>query len=288
MNAASTGKNNLLTNWSADHVLWNMGGGLSASKEPWQEILSWGIGIQILILAMALTGSLNPDLRPISLPEPTEMLTGEIIPLVDFLPEASAPAESTAASQPVIGNATTETSIQETLPPPVESLPETTAVLEEILELSSFDSLHAGAIIEAVAPPAAETAPPATANSTPSSPTPFLPATSTATNRSPAATGTASPSANNEGTSTTLFTQAGTGKFPLPPYPQEARSRGWQGQVMVRVEVGPDGRPGTPSIESSSGYSLLDRTASDWVRKRWRWDAGQPRNFRIPIIFRLQ
>jgi protein TonB len=85
-----------------------------------------------------------------------------------------------------------------------------------------------------------------------------------------------------------LFGSAGTGRFPLPPYPSEARRRGIEGNVMLRVEVSERGQPNLPRIESSSGSSSLDRAAVDWIRARWRWEPGPVRHYRIPICYQIR
>ncbi len=51
-----------------------------------------------------------------------------------------------------------------------------------------------------------------------------------------------------------------------PSYPVVARRKGWEGEVRLLVRVGETGRVGKISIESSSGYSILDRAARRAVR----------------------
>jgi len=57
---------------------------------------------------------------------------------------------------------------------------------------------------------------------------------------------------------------------PKPPYPQEARDKGYQGTVRLKVEVLPDGRVGEIELKESCGYSLLDQSALTTVKK-WRF-----------------
>ncbi len=79
---------------------------------------------------------------------------------------------------------------------------------------------------------------------------------------------------------------------PRPDYPKEAREKGYQGEVLLRVEVLPNGRVGELELKKSSGYKLLDQSALDTV-KRWRFipatKAGTPIPFwvNIPIKFQL-
>ena len=80
---------------------------------------------------------------------------------------------------------------------------------------------------------------------------------------------------------------------PKPTYPQEARERGLQGEVVLRVEVLINGRVGQIEIKKSSGYELLDHSALTTV-KQWRFipakkgEASIPLWVNIPIKFQLQ
>ena len=55
-----------------------------------------------------------------------------------------------------------------------------------------------------------------------------------------------------------------------PPYPRHAREMGWEGTVVLRVEVKPDGTVGAASVHRTSGYLTLDEAALTAV-KRWRF-----------------
>lgn len=55
-----------------------------------------------------------------------------------------------------------------------------------------------------------------------------------------------------------------------PDYPRDARRRGEQGTVLLRVLVGRDGMPIEIAIEHSSGSRQLDRAAREAVL-RWRF-----------------
>ncbi len=57
---------------------------------------------------------------------------------------------------------------------------------------------------------------------------------------------------------------------PKPPYPQEAKDKGYQGTVRLKVEVLPDGRAGEIELKESCGYGVLDQSALDTVKK-WRF-----------------
>lgn len=57
---------------------------------------------------------------------------------------------------------------------------------------------------------------------------------------------------------------------PAPRYPPAALRRGESGEALLRVHVGPDGVPYAVDLVRGSGSRLLDRAATDAVR-RWRF-----------------
>jgi TonB family protein len=57
---------------------------------------------------------------------------------------------------------------------------------------------------------------------------------------------------------------------PKPVYPLEARQKGYEGKVLLRVEVLTNGRVGKVEVKKSSGYELLDQAALE-AMKRWRF-----------------
>jgi protein TonB len=61
-----------------------------------------------------------------------------------------------------------------------------------------------------------------------------------------------------------------------------------QGTVYLSITFGADGRATAVSVSRSSGYSELDRAASDWVKRNWRAPAGQVGTFRQPVQYRLR
>ena len=80
---------------------------------------------------------------------------------------------------------------------------------------------------------------------------------------------------------------------PKPVYPQEAKEKGHEGEVILRVEVLSNGRVGQIEVRRSSGYESLDRSALTTV-KQWRFmpakkgDIAIPLWVNIPIKFQLQ
>jgi periplasmic protein TonB len=59
-----------------------------------------------------------------------------------------------------------------------------------------------------------------------------------------------------------------------PNYPEYARSKGYQGLVLLSAEVYADGHVGEVRIRKSCGHSLLDRSALDAVRY-WKFEPGK-------------
>jgi len=82
-------------------------------------------------------------------------------------------------------------------------------------------------------------------------------------------------------------------KNPAPEYPQMAQRRGWEGTVLLRVEVLPSGKPGQIQIQQSSGRDALDAAALAAV-KRWSFvpakqgDVAQAGWVSVPIDFKLR
>ena len=84
-------------------------------------------------------------------------------------------------------------------------------------------------------------------------------------------TGAANRSAEHQ------FTASATPRYrdnAHPLYPAVARSRGYEGMVLLAAEVAADGRVENLSIKKSSGYASLDRSALEAV-KRWKFDPGR-------------
>jgi protein TonB len=61
---------------------------------------------------------------------------------------------------------------------------------------------------------------------------------------------------------------------PPPGYPETARQRGYEGVVLVAVEILTDGRVGKAVVSQSSGYAILDHTAVAAVRD-WKFVPAQ-------------
>lgn len=80
---------------------------------------------------------------------------------------------------------------------------------------------------------------------------------------------------------------------PRPHYPMVARRMGWEGRVVLNVEVLAEGACGDINVLRSSGHEVLDNAALHTV-KGWRFlparRAGQPVTqwFKVPVNFSLK
>lgn len=80
---------------------------------------------------------------------------------------------------------------------------------------------------------------------------------------------------------------------PRPAYPMAARRMGWEGRVVLNVEVLAEGSCGNANVLQSSGHEVLDNAALRTV-KGWRFvpasRAGRPVTqwFKVPIQFSLK
>ncbi len=80
---------------------------------------------------------------------------------------------------------------------------------------------------------------------------------------------------------------------PKPDYPSLAKSMGWQGKVMLKVQVSEEGLSDAVEIERSSGYEILDESAIEAI-KQWRFTPAKraetpiASSVIVPIIFTLQ
>jgi periplasmic protein TonB len=80
---------------------------------------------------------------------------------------------------------------------------------------------------------------------------------------------------------------------PKPLYPREARKKGFQGEVVLKVEVLSNGLVGQVEVKQSSGHEILDRSALSAV-KQWKFFPAKRGEsaisfwVNIPIKFQLQ
>lgn len=77
-----------------------------------------------------------------------------------------------------------------------------------------------------------------------------------------------------------------------PVYPAIARRMGWEGTVVLEVEVLADGRVGGVAVACSSGHEVLDRAAAEAVRC-WLFEPAERLGVpvqsaaRLPVRFQL-
>ncbi len=80
---------------------------------------------------------------------------------------------------------------------------------------------------------------------------------------------------------------------PKPEYPAIAKSRGWTGKVMLRVQITPEGTPSSVVVETTSGHEMLDETAIETVKK-WKFIAAKRGDTPVasavivPVVFSLR
>lgn len=77
-------------------------------------------------------------------------------------------------------------------------------------------------------------------------------------------------------------------RAPKPPYPWAARRAGFEGRVIVAVEVAKDGSVRTAELAKSSGREDCDQSAVETIRDRWYFEParinGQPIDWRENIV----
>jgi len=80
---------------------------------------------------------------------------------------------------------------------------------------------------------------------------------------------------------------------PKPLYPREAKKKGYEGEVLLRVEVLSDGKVGEIEVRRSSGHEVLDHSAIKTV-KQWKFipakkgETPVPVWVNIPVAFQLR
>lgn len=119
--------------------------------------------------------------------------------------------------------------------------------------------------------------------------------TSQSTNTSSTSTtpSTNSSEPSNAQTFTEANFKANYSHNPKPDYPAIAKSRGWQGKVLLRVKVSAQGLSDDVTVEKSSGHEILDDSAIEAVKK-WRFlpakrgDTPIASSVIVPIDFKLR
>lgn len=79
---------------------------------------------------------------------------------------------------------------------------------------------------------------------------------------------------------------------PAPSYPETARRRGMEGQVVLLVSVMKNGEAGNVQVRESSGFAALDSAAVVAVQQ-WRFIPARVGNIavesdvKVPVVFKL-
>ena len=103
----------------------------------------------------------------------------------------------------------------------------------------------------------------------------------------------AAPADHSSAASTVVMATPRYSDNPQPVYPAIARTRGYEGIVVLDVFVGQDGRVKELRISQSSNHRLLDRSAIKAV-EGWRFEPGRKGDkvvamwVRVPVNFRLK
>jgi protein TonB len=80
--------------------------------------------------------------------------------------------------------------------------------------------------------------------------------------------------------------KARLGENARPEYPRTAREAGWEGTVLLRVEILADGKAGIVSVDQTSGHAILDHAALSTVQQ-WRFSPAMDGNFPIKSVVHL-
>ncbi len=248
--------------------------------------LGWGAGLSILahgaVLALAIAlVSFKPTIEP---PDPIPI---EIVYASSPSPSpahAAAPMPPQKAAAPPAPSVPPQTLPQPAPPPPAPKPAETVTAVPAPDGLAVPESKQATEFIpplpperpKYVPPPprAAPTAPPQKHFPifAPGFKPPAAPAKS-ATPPAPAlaqgAPSEASPGRASPRTTPPVYAEAELGNRP-PIYPPLARENGWEGHVLLRAKVGPDGALDDVALKDSSGFDILDEAALKAVRV-WRF-----------------
>jgi TonB family protein len=85
-----------------------------------------------------------------------------------------------------------------------------------------------------------------------------------------------------------LNSTGGGGDRPEPPYPPIAKQTGEQGTVVLLLTGDDAGNIVSVEVKNSSGFPVLDRASSDFIKRHWRLPAGAGKFFQTSITYQLQ
>jgi TonB family protein len=75
------------------------------------------------------------------------------------------------------------------------------------------------------------------------------------------------------------------GRYPPPNYPASYMANHVEGLLIIEMVVAPSGEIESARTILSSGHKGLDAHTEEWVRKRWRFPAGEKRTFHWPVAY---
>jgi len=79
----------------------------------------------------------------------------------------------------------------------------------------------------------------------------------------------------------------GSGGFPAPGYPIEAQIKHQTGTVLLNLQFDGSGSVAEAEVTESSGHSVLDANARQWVRMHWHNGSFANRIVSVPIQYTL-
>ena len=233
---------------------------LPEAYQDTQQGLAWLTSICYLVLLIGVGGVKNPEAPPV--PPPPQPV---FVPVEVFVPQLTEAPPEQQQPEPEPEQATDN---NEALPDPVASAPPEPTAVAALTPAVAF-SLPTVGPVKIVSVERAESGPP-------TKPIPPVVAQTT--------TKPAGPTVFRRGSGGT----SDGGFYPEPDYPPEAAKLKEQGTVTLHVIISADGSPVDVKLQQTSGSNTLDRYTSQFVRKRWKWPPGQPRQYYVPVEYRLR
>lgn len=233
-----------------------------------------------VLSVVGLTMRANPEM-PVSQEPPVQQLVLDVAmsqqPLADAESEAASEMERSVAS-----SAPQESEVVE--PPPL--LPVAADLQTELPSLPEMPVIKPPAGVTAETHEVAKSAAP---EPEPRSLPKKTRAESARAASSRAESGAAAGGAKgSRGAVTTLTLGQGLGSKPAPIYPLRARRALQQGTVIVEFLVAENGDVSSAWLERPCSWPILNEAAVETIRRRWHFEPGAVRRYRIPIVFTLE
>lgn len=77
------------------------------------------------------------------------------------------------------------------------------------------------------------------------------------------------------------------GGAPRPPYPRWARERGWEGRIVLELEILTDGSVGKVNVLEGTGHARLDDYTARWAREQLRFTPAKIGAKAVSTYYRL-